>query len=875
VKFPFGRKHRNAELNEELRSHLTLAEREEMQSGRARDDARASSHREFGSIALAEEVTRDTWGSRWLADLAQDLSYASRTLRKTPGFTAVAILTVALGIGASTAIFSVVKAVLLNSIPYHDPQQLVTLAESTSKDSHPVTLSYGAVEDWKPRQHDFSTIALFSEWTPTLTGSASPQLILGMRVTRNFFETLGFQPAIGRGFSGEEDHPGRWHVVLLTWQCWVRRFGSNPGVLGQKIILDRIPFEIVGVLPKNFSPTLFLDAGGIPDMWAPLGYDMTVPNACRRCWHLRAVARLLPGVTPARARAEINSVASKLAREFPKDYPADVGVVLTSLSDAWLGKHRAALWLLLASTSFVLLIACANVANLLLARAPAKRREVALRTSLGAAPSRILRQLLTESALLGVLGGAVGLLLGNWLIAIMVRLAPSSLPRMDEVQLDRGMLAFALGLSIVTGIVTGLVPALQLSRVSQREVLQQGSRGTVHGSRSRFRSILIASEVALAFVLTIASLLLLKSFARLMDVNPGFDPRGVYTINFALEGPAYQDNKAVVQFERTALAKIRSAPAVEAAAIVSTMPIGLDFDRNALIREENYNPDVDLPSIDTYDVSPEYFQAMHVPLLRGRLFSDADTQSPAPVVLISEQAARTFWTDADPLGKHVQLNSRDPKQPWATIVGIVGGVRQYGLDTSAPPEIYALYTARPFERPCLIIQSRLDEISLTRIVQSAVWSLDKDVLIWNPFTMTRILHDSVAQRRFTMSLLTSFGVLAVLLAVVGIYGVTSYSVAQRTSEIGLRIALGARRGDVFRMVISQASANALIGVAVGTVVALALARLISGLLFGVANTDALTFISGAVFVAATSLLACCVPARRATKIEPSIALRVD
>ena len=876
MKFPIlRRKRRNADLDEELQSHFTLAEREALHSGRAAEDARAAARREFGNVAEAEELTRNAWGFRWFGDLLHDLRYAFRMLRKSPGFTAIAVLTIALGIGATTSIFSIVKAVLLDALPYRKPAQLVTLAETTSADRTGVNVSFGEVEDWKARQHSFESISIYRSWTPTLLSGDSPSLVLGQRVTQNFFPMLGVRPALGREFRPEDDRTNSWHVLLLSHPFWIRQFGGDPNVVGRKIILDRLPFEIVGVLPQSFQPTMFLDANGVPDVWAPLGYEPGAPYACRTCQHVRAAAMLRDGVKLAAAQSEMNSIAQQLSREFPKDYPPDAGVGVAPLRATWLGKVQSAVWMLFAATGFVLLIACVNVANLLLARAPAKRREIALRTALGAARSRIIQQLLTESALLSLIGGAFGFLLANWIICLLIRFASGSLPRMEAVRIDAAILILALAVSILTGILAGLTPAIQLARVDQREAMQESTRGTIGARRSRFRESLIASEVSLAFILTIASLLLLKSFVRVLNVDPGFDPRGVYTVNFALEGPQYNDNKPVIEFERQALQRIQALPGIQAASIVSTLPIGGSFDQNALIREETSTPDSQLPSIDTYDISPAYFAAMRIPLLRGRLFTDDDTKTQSPVVIVSESAARAYWPGADPIGRHVQLNSRDPKTPWATIVGIAGDVRQYGLDSQPTPEIYALYTWRAFDRPCLVLRTNQDPASVTRMVEREIWALDRNVLVWNPFLMSEILHDSISPRRFTMSLLTAFGVLAVLLAAIGIYGVMSFSVAQRTREIGVRMALGARPALILRMVLSEIGALGLIGVIAGIVVALALTRLIAGLLYGVGQADPLTYAAAIFVVAFVSLLACSIPARRATKIEPSVALRVD
>ena len=816
-----------------------------------------------------------------IASLLQDLRYGIRLLLKDPGFTFLVVLTLALGIGANTALFSVVKAVLFNSLPYRQSDRLVTLAESDQDTLNPVTLSYGAADDWNSRQHSFSSIAPYKGWSPTASGGDVPEILFGLRVTRNFFDTLGIAPALGRGFLPEEDRPNNWHVALLSYAYWMRRFGGNPSAVGKTLLFDGVPFQIVGVLPRDFQPLGFGSGGRPLEVWASLGYDLSLPFACRGCRHLHGIARLNDGVPLGKARAEMNSIAKELTREFPKDYAPDASVVVTPLLERWLGKVQSALWVLLGATALILLIACANVASLLLTRAAGRRREVALRAALGASPLRIARQLLTESTMYSLMGGAAGILLASWGTSLLVRWGPAGIPRLGEARLDGAVLLFTLLVSMATGILMGLIPALQAARVDQREALQETGRGMMGISRSRFRTLLVVAEVALAFVLAIGSGLLLRSFLCVMNVDPGFEPSNLYTVNFSLSGPHYpvfgpDKDKNAVQLEREALRRIEAMPGVEAAGIVSTLPVAGDFDRNALIRQDRQIPGNQLPSVDTYNVSPGYFRAMGIALKRGRLFTEADTAPTAsPVAVISEAMASALWPGEDALGKHIQLNSRDEKSPWETVVGIVGDVHQYGLDSAATPKVYELYTLRTFSGPILVIRSSVNALALTGAVEQVLWSLDKSVPVYQPLPMAEILSDSVAQRRFTMGLLGGFGSLALLLAGIGTYGVMSYSVSQRTNEVGIRMALGALPRDVLRIVVGEGARLAAMGVAAGLIVSLAVTQLISGLLFDVKATDPLTFLGAAMLLSLVGLFASYVPARRASRLDPMSALRYE
>jgi putative ABC transport system permease protein len=805
--------------------------------------------------------------------LFQDLRLAVRQLRRNPGFAAVAVFTLALGIGANTAVFSVVKGVLLDSLPYRQADRLATLAAGDGGTLDAATVSFGEAEDWRSRSRSFESIALYRGWTPTATGGSAPEIVYGLRVGANFFPTLGVEPALGRPFLPEQDRPGGWHVVLLSHGYWQRRFAGDPKVIGTKVLLDQVPFEIVGVLPESFRSLAFNDAGGAPDVWAPLGYDASLMDACRTCRHLASLARIKEGITLEAARAEMKSIARSLAREFPKDYAHDAFVRVTPLRESWYGRARTGLWTLLGATALVLLIAAVNAASLFLVRARAKHPEVALRAALGAGRLRIVRQLLTESALVSMLGGAVGVVLAVLLTRLFKVWGPTEIPRLGEVQLDGSILLFAVVVSLGTGILTGLVPALAASRPDQREALQKGSPRSVGYSGRRARDLLVAIEVCLAFVLAAGSGLLWRSFLNAMSVEPGYEPRHLYTVNYALVGPKYADDAAAVRFEREALERIAALPEVQAVGIVSTLPNGGSFDQAGFHVRDRMIPDVEAPSVDRYQVSPGYFPAMGIPLKRGRLFTEADARGGARVALISEATAKEIWPGQDPLGKQIELGGRRDAGPWSTIVGVVGDVRQYGLDLPATPQAYELYTDSPFTRPCLVVRTALESQVLTRRITAELRALDKDVPVWNPAPMKEILSDSLARRRFTTSLFGGFGLLALSLAAVGIYGVLGYVVAQRTGEIGIRMALGARKGEVLKMVLRGGAKPVFWGLAGGLVGAVGLGRLLRGQLYGVGPDDPRIFAAVVLIVAGAAFLACVAPARKAANVDPMAALR--
>jgi predicted permease len=808
----------------------------------------------------------------------QDVRYGIRMLGKNPGFTLAAIVMLALGIGANTALFSAVRTVLLSSLPYKNPGQLVTLTASESTSIDPQNVSYLKTQDWRERSHAFESIALYRSFRPVLTGQKRPEMLRGGRVSANFFETLGISPLRGRGFLVEEDRPDRWHEVLLSYGYWKEAFGGRDDAVGSTIYLDQIPFQVVGVLPENFKPLIFSYFSKPPQVWAPLGYDAAVANACRTCQHLRSVARLAAGVSLEGARAEMKGISAKLAVEYPNDYAKDEIVLIRPLQDRIVGKVRSTLWLLLGATGFVLLIACANFANLMLSRATARQRELAVRAALGASPFQLARQLLTELMLLTLAGGVCGVLLANWGVRALAGWGPADIPRLTEARVDIPVLIFSLGASILTGLLAGVIPALQAARTDEREALQSGGRGTVGISRGRLRSLLVVGELGLAFVLAIGTGLLVRSLGQIMGVQPGFQTRDLHSMNFSLIGSKYDKDPQVVSAEQELLARFRKLAGVTEAAFVSTLPLGGSYDQRAIFAQDHpVTLDTEAPGVDSYYVSDGYFETMEIPLRRGRYFTAADVTagSDAQVALVSESTAKLMWPGGDAIGKRIKLGGREEKKPWSTVVGIVGDIRQYGLDSAATADAYLPYTQNLDSSQVLVLRSSLPTQTLTNAVEEQLAALDKDAPVFGAESMDDMISDSLVQRRFVAGLVGGFGVLALVLAAIGIYSVIAYGVARRTSEFGIRLALGALPRNVLGMVLLGGLRLTLTGLGVGLVLALIVTRLMSSLLFEVSPQDPLTIFGVALLLSVVALGASWLPARRATRVDPMVALRYE
>lgn len=804
----------------------------------------------------------------------QDLRYGARMLWKNRGFTAVAVTALALGIGFNTAIFSVVDTVLLRPLPYSQPDRLVSVWESNLRvgmaRSEMAPANY---LDLRAQNQVFDEVGAFLDQSVTLTGRGEPERLEAQSVSANLLSLLGVQPTAGRTFLANEDQPGQHRVAVLSYGLWQRRFDRDVGIVGQQITLDGQPYTVVGVMPPGF---FFPQRDS--ELWTPLAMEREQASG-RGDHYLRVIARLKPDVSAERAEVEVESIAARLAAEYPRTNEG-LGVFLNSLHEDYVGDIRSRLLILFGAVGLVLLIACANVANLLLARSTTRQREVAIRTALGAKRWRIARQLLTESLMLACLGGLAGLLIAIWGVEFLMGLAPQTLFQVQGVSVDGRVLLFTLFVTLVTGLVFGLVPALQASRIQPGESLKEGARGAPGGARvHRLRSALVVCEVAVALVLLVGAGLLLRSFQRLSHVDPGFNTENLLTMRTVLPSAKYQQPEQRRAFYDELLRRVEGLPGVESAGMISFIPLSFSG-MNFSFTVEGSRPvtDMNLPLAIYRVISPDYFRTMRIPTLRGRAFDRQDTVEKPAVVVVNRRLANQFWPGQDAVGKRVKVGPADSPNPWATVIGVVGDVRQVGLQGEQRLEMYATYKQDPrgFIAPRdLVVRSKAEPASIVAAVREQVWAVDKDQPVSNVRTMERVFANAVARERFQTLLLSLFAGLALVLAVVGLYGVMSYTVTQRTHEIGIRMALGAQRKEVLRLIIGQGMVLTLVGVALGLGVALGVTRLMAGILYDVTATDPTTFVAVAGLLAAVAFIACYIPARRATKVNPLVALRYE
>ena len=807
-----------------------------------------------------------------MSTLLQDLRYGLRTLARSPGFTVVAIATLALGIGANAAIFSVVHAVLLKSLPYPEPDRLVVMREFQIHHGE-MGVAWPTFLDWRAQTQSFQSMAGFRTDHVMLSGAGEPEMLRSAQVSAPFFSLLGVRPVAGRSFGEADDKPGAPPVALLSNGVWKRRFGSDPSVVGRPVQLDAVPYTIVGVLPPSFA--FFPDA---VDVYTPVGLMGSRPSWQERGNHsaMRVLARLAPGASVESARNEMENVMRQLEKAYPKTNSGQRATV-ARLDDAMFRDFRAALWILLAAVGVVLLIACANVAHLLLARASARRREFAIRTAIGAGRPRIVRQLLTESLLLSAIGGVLGIVIASWMLGPLLRLAPPEIPRLADTRIDPTVLLFTLAASTLTGLIFGLVPAAQASRSDPQATLRESGNATTGGAaRQRLRSALFVSEVALAFVLAVASGLLLRSLRQVEGVPTGLETDGVLALDVYLPEAKYTKQEDQLRFYERALEDIRRLPGVEnASGSLCTPVVGQCWGSVYLVSDRPIPNQSDLPTGPFNMVEASYFQTMRIPLKEGRFFAATDTKTAPPVVIINEKMARKWWPNESPIGKRIKQGFPQTDTPYREIVGVVGDVPQSGLDEEVGTEVFFPMSQYAEAAFTLLIRTKEPPMSMAKSVVGVIHEIDKDQAVTAVQPMTQYISESLARRRFHTLLLGAFGALALLLASVGIYGVVSYGVAQRTREIGIRTALGANSGDVLRLVFRQSMRLAAIGMLIGAVAAVGLTRFLSSLLFGVGPTDPLTFGGVAFVVVGVVGLACARPARRALAVDPATVLRSE
>jgi predicted permease len=858
------------ELDEELRFHLEKEVEQNLARGMNAEEARFAALRSFGGVERVKEESRDVRGVRLLEESWQDLRYGARMLVKHAGFTTVAVFTLALGIGANIMIFTVVNAVLLRPLPYPDADRLVYLwSEAPAQNIRERASAYANVADWQEHNKSFEDIAVSDPTVVTLTGAAEPEQVMSIRTSANLFPLLGVAPMLGRTFTVDEEQQ-KVRVVVLSYGLWRRRFDASPNILGQTLEIDSVSSQIIGVMPESF----------LPDrenrIWEPhtLFPDWEAQKVQRGTGSWQVVGRLKPQVSLTQAQVEMNAIAQRLEQAFPVANKG-LGVNLVPLQLQYTGSNvRLALWMLFGAVVLVLLIACTNVANLMLARSITREREMAIRMALGAGRMRLLRQLLTECALLSLLGGAAGLFIASWGIRAILSFSPPNIRNLDSIAIDTRVLAFTTIVALLTSLLFGLAPALKISQSQPGAALKDdwSASGGIQGRR--MRSLLLITEFSLAVLLLVGAGLLLRSFSKLQAVDLGFDPARVLHIQLTPERNSTADQWRV--FYQQVSERIAALPGIEAAGLTSEIFIGGNPD--GLITIEGASPDSSATARIPFRgdvISEGLLETLRVPLRKGRFFNAQDNQAAAPVTIINETTARRFWPSEDALGKRFKLGPAQSTNPWLTVVGVVGDMRRQSLERQPIAQIFQPYLQSSKRRLILLIRTTGDPTQLVPVVRSEIRALDKTVLVNGIATLENQLDQRLAERRFQTWLLALFSALALLLAAVGIYGLMFYAVTQSTREFGIRMALGAQRGDILKLVIGHGMLLAISGVVIGLAGAVAVTRVLAGLLFGVTATDPATFVAAPLMLLLVALLACWIPARRATKVDPMIALRSE
>ena len=885
MRLPQWRRRQRADLDEEIRSHLAMAVQDRVARGESPDHAARAARREFGNVDLVKETTRDMWGWMSLDRLWQDVRYALRVLRRSPGFTAVALLTLALGIGANTAIFSVINAVVLRPLPFPQPDRLVSVSEM---DLRKVTgggvadsVSYPNFFDWRDRNQVFERLAAFRQSRITLTGAGVPQEVASAVVSADFFDTLGVPPLMGRGFRREEEKTGS-HLVVLGEQLWRSSFGADPAIVGRAITVNGRPFTVVGVMPRRFTFPVTFPA---TQMWITIAEDARTENpgdtpitAQRGATLLEVVGRLRAGVSIRQAQAAMDVIARALAREYPDEDGSRGAVRIVLLLEELVGDTSYQLLVLLVAVGCVLLIACANIANLLLARGVGRTREICVRAALGASGGRLVRQLLTESVVLSIAGAGLGVLLALASIGLLVRLSPVEVRGLDQVTIDGPVILFAAALTVLTALLFGLIPAVHAARPQVVIGLKEGARTTAGSGQHRWRGALIVAETAVGVVLLVGAGLMLRSFDRLLATSPGFSPANVATMRFRLPDTRYSYAKQV-RFYEELFPALRGLPGIESAAAVVPLPLSgnhlsLSFEQQGRVIAQS-----ELPSADLGIVSPGYFLTMGIPLVRGRDFTARDDSSAPRVIIVDESFVRRYFPHENPIGQRIRpgLSADEKEPPWREVVGVVGDVRQERLSIAARPTFYIPYPQGMIVSPHLVVHAAGGRApsEVVETVRKAVAARDPELVVANVRTLDEYVDRSIAGARFNTLLLALFATLGLLLTAVGLYGVTASGVAERTHEIGVRIALGAGAGAVLASVLRRGLVLTAAGLTTGMMMAAMASRLLQATLYNVRPLDPVTYAGVGLVLIAVALFACWIPARRATRVDPIRALRSE
>ncbi len=865
----FRKKIVEKELQEEIQFHMEMQIQQNRGQGMTEEEARRQASLQVGGVEQTKERVREVRTGQFVEILLQDVRYSFRSLRREPGFLAVAILTLSVGIGANTAIFSLAQAVLLQPLPYPDSGRLAMLWQR-EKDGSLSNTNYATVEDWKQTLHSFSGIAATSNWQPIISGYGDPEPLEGMSVSSGFFKILGIPPMLGRDFQVAEDRPDRNRVVILTHRLWKQRFNSDPSIIGRQILLNGIPRTVVGVMPSHFQPLIAYNFKET-EIFRPLGYDQTLSYACRSCNHLQAIGRIRAGSSIEQAGSEIDSFTRELIRKFPNDY-GGVGATLVPLREHFVGNVRTLLWILLGAVAVILLIGCSNLASLMLSRGIHRSKELGVRAALGAGRIRLLRQLLTESMLLALIGGTIGILFARWGVDFLIAHAPIEIPRLHQVSISGPVLLFAIAVSLLSGILFGLVPALRSTEGKLWEVAVSSNR--ISDNRQNLRRGLVAFNIALALVLLAGVGLLLQTVQHLMSQKLGFQPEGLITMTVSVTGPKYDEDAKVQSFFREVLGRVQALPAVQSAGVVSQLPLTTNLDMyGILVKDKPVANEGLAPSAQRFAVSPDYLKAMRIPLLSGRFFSLLDGANSLPVVIVNRTFADRIWPGENPIGKQIHIGEKS--RPWRTVIGVAEDVRHIGLQEPFAMQFYMPLEQWSDSTFSLVARVTGDSATAATEIRRSIRSVDPGQSVSDVATMEQVVQTSIGRRSFTLHLLQLFALTALFLAALGIYGVMAYGVSRRFHEIGIRMALGANRNDLLMLLLGNGIRPALGGIVAGIAAALVLTRFLQSLLFGLKPTDPLTLITASLILFGVSCVACFIPAFRASRSNPALVLRYD